>query len=77
MNVYLAGQIGLMEWVLITIGILWLAGFLRSTIYVPVVIKEKEKKEEERKTKIDESTTISKPGKKDENDYTPFEEVKD
>jgi hypothetical protein len=77
MKVYQAGQIGLMEWVLIIIGILWLAGFLRNTIYVPVVVKEKEKKEEEKKTKIDESTTISKPGKKDESDYTPFEEVKD
>lgn len=80
-----AGQIGIMEWVLIVIGILWLAGILRNTVYVPIVVKEKEKKEEDsaddkkgKKTKINEETTISKPeNKSTDGEYTPFEEIKD
>lgn len=80
-----AGQIGIMEWVLIVIGILWLAGILRNTVYVPIVVKEKEKKEEDsaddkkgKKTKINEETTISKSeNKSTDGEYTPFEEIKD
>lgn len=78
MIVYQAGQIGILEWVLIVIGILWLAGVLRNVVYVPVVIKEKESEKKASETRINEETTISKPGdKKDPTDYTPFEEIKD
>lgn len=75
--IYQAGQIGLLEWVLIVIGILWLAGILRNTVYVPVVIKEDRKKEEEQGQKINESTTITKPKKDEPGEYVPFEEIKD
>lgn len=72
-----AGQIGFFEGILIVIGLLWLFGFLRNIIYVPVVVKEKEKHEEEKKTKIDEQTTISKPKQGHDDEYTAFEEIKD
>lgn len=65
--IYQAGQVGIFEGILILIGILWLGGFLRSIIYVPVVIKEKEKEQPTEKTtrKID-------PG----GEYTDYEEIK-
>jgi hypothetical protein len=65
---YQAGQVGLFEGILILIGVLWLGGFLRSIIYVPVVIKEKEKEQpasEKTTRKID-------PG----GEYTDYEEIK-
>jgi len=78
-KVHEAGQVGLVEWILILIGVLWLAGYLRNIIYVPVVIKETEKKEDpSNETKIAENVTLSKPGKdKNDGDYVAFEEVKD
>ena len=76
---YSAGQIGPFEWVLIGLGILWLAGMLRKVIYVPVIIKDNEKKEEvSNETKISEDVTVSKPPKNsDSGEYVPFEEIKD
>lgn len=75
-----AGQVGFFEWVLIVIGLLWVAGFLRTTIYVPVVIKEtkndQDKKQDE--TKIAENVTITKnKNNSSDQQYTPFEEIKD
>ncbi len=72
-----AGQIGTVEWVLIIIGILWVAGVLRKTIYVPVVIKEREKETVKNETKINENITISKSDNDKNDDYVPFEEIKD
>jgi hypothetical protein len=74
-----AGQIGPVEWILIGIGVLWLAGYLRKIIYVPIIIKESEPKEkEENETKIAENIKVTKPSKKaDSGDYVPFEEIKD
>ncbi|MFI5203666.1 MAG: hypothetical protein ACHQF2_04150 [Flavobacteriales bacterium] len=67
---YQAGQVGVFEGILILIGVLWLAGFLRSVIYVPVVIKEKEKQPEpESKEK---TTRKIDPG----GEYTDYEEIK-
>jgi hypothetical protein len=65
-----AGQVGLFEGILIFIGILWVFGFLRSVIYVPVVIKEKEKEPAEEKTR--KSTPKIDPG----GEYTDYEEIK-
>jgi hypothetical protein len=76
--VYQAGQIGILEWVLIVIGVLWLAGVLRNVIYVPVIVKEEDKKKPEEETHIRENVTISKPTNKgDSDEYVPFEEIKD
>lgn len=79
MNIVNAGQIGPVEWILIGIGVLWLAGYLRKIIYVPVILKESEPKEtDEKETKIAENVTVSKPSKStDPDDYVPFEEIKD
>jgi hypothetical protein len=79
MNVINAGQIGPVEWILIGIGVLWLAGYLRKIIYVPVIVKESEPKEKgEQETKIAENITVTKPSKNaDSGDYVPFEEIKD
>jgi hypothetical protein len=76
--IYEAGQVGLVEWVLIVIGILWVAGALRKVIYVPVIVKEEEKKKEDEQTRVAENVTISKPTTKgDSDEYVPFEEIKD
>ena len=79
MNSVNAGQIGPVEWILIGIGVLWLAGVLRKVIYVPVIVKESEPMEKhEKETKIDENVTVSKPSKNSgSDDYVPFEEIKD
>jgi hypothetical protein len=77
MELIKAGQIGLVEWILIVIGILWLAGILRNTIYVPVVVKEQKTEEKEDETKISDDIKISKPKNKGDDDYTPFEEIKE
>lgn len=73
-----AGQVGLVEWILILIGVLWLAGVLRNVIYVPVIVKEEEKKEDVKETKISENVKVSRPPNKgDSDEYVPFEEIKD
>jgi hypothetical protein len=73
-----AGQIGFFEWILISIGILWVTGVLRNVVYVPVIIKEEEKKEEVKETKISENVKVSRPPNKgDSDEYVPFEEIKD
>lgn len=78
MQIIEAGQIGVVEWILISIGVLWLAGALSRTIYIPVVIKEPKNEEEKDETKISEEIKISKPKKSNQqNDYTDFEEIKE
>lgn len=79
MNSINAGQIGPVEWIIIGVCVLWLAGALRKVIYVPVIVKESEPKEKhEKETKIAENVTVSKPTKNsDPDDYVPFEEIKD
>jgi len=79
MKIIQAGQIGPVEWILIGIGILWVAGVLRKVIYVPVIVKENEKEEpKDKETKIAEDITVSKPSKSgDDSEYVPFEEIKD
>lgn len=73
-----AGQVGFFEWVLIVIGILWLTGVLRNVIYVPVIIKEEDKKDGVKETKISENVKVSRPPNKgDSDEYVPFEEIKD
>ncbi|HYG49676.1 MAG TPA: hypothetical protein VD905_02185 [Flavobacteriales bacterium] len=77
-SIHQAGQVGPVEWILIIIGILWLAGVLRNVIYVPVIVKEEEKKEDANETKISENINVSRPpGKGDPDEYVPFEEIKD
>lgn len=76
--IYEAGQIGPLEWILIGIGILWVAGFLRTKIYVPVVIKEKEKEEKKDEVRISPDVTVTRSaGKSDNEEFVPFEEVKE
>ena len=78
MQIIEAGQIGVVEWILISIGVLWLAGVLRKTIYIPVVIKEPKNEEEKDETKISDEIKISKPKNNiNQNDYTDFEEIKE
>lgn len=78
MKIIQAGQIGPVEWILIGIGILWVAGALRKIIYVPVIVKENEKEPKDKETKIAEDVTVTKPSKSgDDSEYVPFEEIKD
>lgn len=72
-------RISLMEGVLITIGVLWLLGFLRKTVYVPMIIKEVKtdvsSTEKEAVVKTDQHTIYRQKKNPDES-YTDYEEIK-
>lgn len=73
-----AGQVGLFESILIIIGILWLFGYLRKIVYVPVVVKQEKKKEEEPSIRINPDVKITKKSKDSASDseYVDYEEIK-
>lgn len=71
-----SARISLFEGVLIIIGILWLLGFLRKTVYVPVVIKETKKEEEKEVVVKNDQHTIYREKKNPNESYTDFEELK-
>ena len=70
-----SARVSFFEGLLVAIGVLWLLGFLRKTIYVPVIIKEDPKEEKEVIVK-NESHTIYREKKKPDESYTDFEELK-
>lgn len=70
-----SARVSFFEGLLVAIGVLWLLGFLRKTIYVPVVIKETQKEEKEVIVKND-SHTIYREKKNPDESYTDFEELK-
>lgn len=69
-------RISFMEGILITIGILWLLGFLRKTVYIPVVIKEKKQTEEKETVVKTDQHTIYRQKKNPDESYTDYEEIK-
>lgn len=73
-----SAQIGFMQGILILIGILWVGGYLRRVIYVPVVIKEKEteKKGAETSSAASEEKMIYRTKERPDESYTDFEEIK-
>lgn len=73
-----SAQIGFMQGILILIGILWVGGYLRRVIYVPVVIKEKESEKKSEKDIIvqDEEKMIYRTKERPDESYTDFEEIK-
>lgn len=73
-----SAQIGFMQGILILIGILWVGGYLRRVIYVPVVIKEKESEKKNEKEVIlqDEEKMIYRTKERVDESYTDFEEIK-
>lgn len=68
-------RVSFFEGILIAIGILWLLGFLKKTVYVPVVIKESKKEEKDVVVK-NEQHTIYREKKNPDESYTDFEELK-
>lgn len=73
-----SAQIGFMQGILILIGILWVGGYLRRVIYVPVIIKEKETEKKNEKDIIlqDEEKMIYRTKERADESYTDFEEIK-
>jgi len=71
-----SARISFFEGILILIGILWLMGFLRKTIYVPVVIKETKPTDEKEVVIKNEQHTIYREKKNPDESYTDFEELK-
>jgi uncharacterized ion transporter superfamily protein YfcC len=71
-----SARVSFMEGILIAIGILWLLGFLRKTVYVPVVIKETKAEEEKEVIVKNDQHTIYKEKKNKDESYTDFEELK-
>jgi hypothetical protein len=70
-----SARVSFFEGILIAVGILWLLGFLKKTVYVPVVIKEAEKDEKDVVVKNDHHTIYREKKNPDES-YTDFEELK-
>jgi hypothetical protein len=70
-----SARVSFFEGLLVAIGVLWLLGFLRKTIYVPVIIKETPKEEKEVIVKND-NHTIYREKKNPDESYTDFEELK-
>ncbi len=70
-----SARVSFFEGILVAIGILWLLGFLRKTVYVPVVIKESRKEEKDVVVKNDQHT-IYREKKNPNESYTDFEELK-
>lgn len=70
-----SARVSFFEGLLVAIGVLWLLGFLRKKIYVPVIIKETQKEEKEVIVKND-SHTIYREKKNPHESYTDFEELK-
>ncbi len=70
-----SARVSFFEGLLVAIGVLWLLGFLRKKIYVPVIIKETQKEEKEVIVKND-SHTIYREKKNPDESYTDFEELK-
>jgi hypothetical protein len=70
-----SARVSFFEGLLVAIGVLWLLGFLRKKIYVPVIIKETPKEEKEVIVKND-SHTIYREKKNPDESYTDFEELK-
>jgi hypothetical protein len=70
-----SARVSFFEGLLVTIGVLWLLGFLRKKIYVPVIIKETPKEEKEVIVK-NETHTIYREKKNPDESYTDFEELK-
>lgn len=76
--VFESARISFVEGILIAIGVLWMLGFLRTKIYVPVVVKEiKSNPENEKEVVVkDENKTIYREKKNKDESYTDFEEIK-
>lgn len=71
-----SAKVSFMEGILIVIGILWLLGFLRKTVYIPVVIKETKSEEKKDVVVQNEQHTIYREKKNPDESYTDFEELK-
>ncbi len=73
-----SARISFVEGILILIGILWVGGYLKRIIYVPVVIKENipEPKKEKEIIVQDEEKMIYRTKEKPNESYTDFEEIK-
>jgi len=70
-------RISFVEGILIIIGILWLLGFLRSRVYVPMVIQQEKKSESDKEVVVsDQDKTIYRQKKHTDETYTDFEEIK-
>lgn len=70
-----SARVSFFEGILVAIGVLWLLGFLRKTVYVPVVIQQPKKEEKEVVVKND-THTIYREKKNPDESYTDFEELK-
>lgn len=75
-----SARISFVEGILIIIGILWVGGFLKSKIYVPVIIKEKDedknKKDTETSSVVSEEKMIYRTKERPDESYTEYEEIK-
>jgi hypothetical protein len=71
-----SARISFFEGILILIGILWLLGFLKKTVYVPVVIKETKPEGEKEVVVKNDQHTIYREKKNPNESYTDFEELK-
>jgi hypothetical protein len=73
--IFESARVSFFEGILIVIGILWVAGYLKKVVYVPVIIKEQKAENEQEVIVKNNDHTIYREKKNKNESYTDFEEL--